>query len=337
MNSLRERSGKVDTYKEAELDRVASDEKADQALFSLGEYLHESGYQFTAVTPATHETNNRRHSNRPANTLRDIFGWSRPFERTTLTDQAFDLMHDAGILEPVGGLWRSSLRWSRLSGLLCAHSAYPTDASDAVFFGPDTYRFAQVIESQLQSREQPMERAVDIGCGSGAGAILIARSRPKARVLAVDINSKALRLTRINAQLARAPNVEPAHSNLLADVSGSFDLIVANPPYMMDAQERAYRHGGGELGEGLSIRIVEEALLRLAPGGTLLLYTGVAIVGGEDPFLQILQQRLHQKTYTWRYREIDPDVFGEELARPAYERVERIAAVALILTRPYDP
>ena len=35
----------------------------------------------------------------------------------------------------------------------------------------------------------------------------------------------------------------------------------------------------------------------------------------------------------WTYRELDPDVFGEELDKPGYERVERIAVVALTVTR----
>ncbi|WP_141119835.1 methyltransferase, partial [Mycobacterium avium] len=78
--------------------------------------------------------------------------------------------------------------------LLLAHSAFPTEAADAVFFGPDTYRFASVIEESLRQRFAPIRRAVDIGCGSGAGALLVARARPDAEVLAVDINPKALRM-----------------------------------------------------------------------------------------------------------------------------------------------
>ncbi|MNF15327.1 hypothetical protein D3C80_2178860 [compost metagenome] len=37
--------------------------------------------------------------------------------------------------------------------------------------------------------------------------------------------------------------------------------------------------------------------------------------------------------FGWTYRELDPDVFGEELLTPGYQRVERIAVVALIVTR----
>jgi methylase of polypeptide subunit release factors len=225
------------------------------------------------------------------------------------------------------------VRWSSLGDLLCVHSAYPTDATDAVFFGPDTYRFAQLIGLFLRAGNHSVRRAVDIGCGSGAGALLIARAFPQAQVLAVDINRQALRFTAVNAKLAGTTNLKSIPSNLLHDVEGDFDLIIANPPYMMDAQERAYRHGGGELGADLSVKILETALSRLAPRGTLVLYTGVAMIEGYDPFLEILKQRLSGQSCSWHYWEMDPDVFSEELLKPAYAEVERIAAVALTVER----
>jgi methylase of polypeptide subunit release factors len=140
-------------------------------------------------------------------------------------------------------------------------------------------------------------------------------------------------MTAINAALAEVANVRVEASDLLQDVDGYFDLIVANPPYMADPAERAYRHGGGALGAELSLRIVEQALGRLAPGGSLLLYTGAAMVDGRDPFLEALAPRLEAPGFGWTYRELDPDVFGEELLTPGYKRVERIAVVALTVTR----
>ena len=311
----------------------ANVENAEQGLLRLGEYLLESGYRHTAVTPLTHHYNNQRSANHSATNLRDIFGWSRPFEQSIITEHEFDLMQSAGILARQDHRWRSQVRWSSLGDLLCVHSAYPTDTTDAVFFGPDTYRFAQMIEFFLQTGNHSVRRAVDIGCGSGAGALLIAKALPLAQVLAVDINQRALRFTAINARLAGVANVDTVYSNLLNGVEGEFDLIIANPPYMLDAKQRAYRHGGGDLGAGLSFRIVEAALSRLTAGGTLLLYTGVAMIEGYDPFLQMLKQRLANKPCSWHYREMDPDVFSEELLKPAYAQVERIAAVALTLER----
>ncbi len=66
-------------------------------------------------------------------------------------------------------------------------------------------------------------------------------------------------------------------------------------------------------------------------GGRLLLYTGSAIVAGEDSFLRAIRQELSRPGVRYSYRELDPDVFAEELLRPAYADVERIAAVLLRL------
>jgi len=202
-----------------------------------------------------------------------------------------------------------------------------------VFFGPDSYRFAHVIQDHLQSTLKRIERAVDIGCGTGVGALVIARAAQHAQVTAVDINPNALRFTAVNTALADISNVSVQHSNILQDVTGQFDLIVANPPYMLDDGERTYRHGGGSLGADLSRRIIEQSLERLTVGGSLLLYTGVAIVEGQDALLEGVREQLAGPEFSWVYREIDPDVFGEQLLEPGYERVERIAAVALTVTR----
>lgn len=305
----------------------------DLLLLHLGRRLLADGYRFVTPTPLTHQRVNQRDEGQMADTLRDVFGWSRPFAPGLLSADEQRQLQDAQVIDAYEGQLKSRVRWSSLDDLLFVHSAFPTEAADAVFFGPDTYRFAQLIHAHLQQNFAPIHRAVDIGCGAGVGAILIGRARREAEVLALDINPAALRLTAINAALAEVANVEVRASDLLQGVDGEFDLIVANPPYMADPAERAYRHGGGTLGAGLSLRIVEQALNRLAPGGSLLLYTGVAMVDGRDPFLDTVLPRLDEKRFAWTYRELDPDVFGEELLNPGYQRVDRIAVVALTVTR----
>lgn len=305
----------------------------DLALLQLGRRLQADGYRFITPTPLTHQRVNQRNEGQAVDSLRDVFGWSRPFEAGLLSADELQQLQDAQVIDTHDGCFKSRVRWSSLDDLLFVHSAFPTDAADAVFFGPDTYRFAQLIHAHLQQSFAPIKRAVDIGCGAGVGAILIGRARREAQVLALDINPAALRLTTINAALAEVANVEACASDLLQGVEGEFDLIVANPPYMADPAARAYRHGGGTLGAGLSLRIVEQSLNRLTPGGSLLLYTGVAMVDGHDPFLDTVLPRLDQKRFGWTYRELDPDVFGEELLNPGYQRVDRIAVVALTVTR----
>ncbi|QBX42258.1 class I SAM-dependent methyltransferase [Pseudomonas fluorescens] len=305
----------------------------DLTLLQLGRRLQADGYRFITPTPLTHQRVNQRDEGQVADTLRDVFGWSRPFEPGLLSADEQRQLQEAQVIDVYDGRLKSRVRWSSLDDLLFVHSGFPTDAADSVFFGPDTYRFAQLIHAHLQQSFAPIQRAVDIGCGAGVGAILIARARRESQVLAVDINPAALRLTAINAALAEVANVEVQASDVLQGTEGNFDLIVANPPYMADPAGRAYRHGGGSLGAGLSLRIVEQALNRLAPGGSLLLYTGVAMVDGRDPFFDTVVPRLDSTRFGWTYRELDPDVFGEELLNPGYQRVDRIAVVALTVTR----
>lgn len=306
-------------------------ETPDAALLELGLALKRAGYHHTTVTPATHQRVVRRQQPRSRASITDVFGWSLPFHDGDLPARLVGLMRDGAILQGDSAGWRCNMRASSLDGQLYFHSAYPTSAANAVFFGPDTYRFVRALQAELDVR--PVARAVDIGCGSGAAAIAIALHYRRAEVLAVDINDEALRLTALNAALAGAGGVLPLHSDLLDATAGEFDLIVANPPYLLDPCERAYRHGGGELGAALSFDIVRAALQRLAPGGRLLLYTGVAIVDGSDPFLARITPLLHAAGVEWSYEEIDPDVFGEELDEAEYRCVDRIAAVWLRVER----
>jgi methylase of polypeptide subunit release factors len=308
-------------------------EGRDAELVGIARILQDDGYRFTTVSPATHARVNARPGNAWARTVEDVFGWSRPFRAGVLPDDLLRRMRDADVVRPHEDGWRATIRASTLDDALFLHSAFPTTDADAVFFGPDTYRYAAAIENHLADG-RPVRRAVDIGSGAGPGAILVARARPSADVFAVDINDRALRFSRMNAALAGTSRVTVRRSDLLSEVDGDFDLIVANPPYLLDRDERTYRHGGGSLGEGLSLAIVDVGCARLAPGGALLLYTGIAICNGVDAFREQIVARLAGSGLDWRYRETDPDVFGEELLEPAYRDADRIAVVVLTITRP---
>jgi methylase of polypeptide subunit release factors len=318
------------------------DEVARQdALVGLGRWLQARGYRFVTVTPATHARVNARAAAAQARTLRDVFGWSRPFAPELLEAQALQWLRDGELFDIVkDGLLRSKVRFSSLGDLLFAHSAYPTLEADAVFFGPDTWRFASLIETELRGWTLPHgARILDVGCGAGPGGIVAARRAAacEPQLVLADINPRALQHASANAALAGVAGVAGAalaEGDLFEPVQGEFDLVVANPPYLNDSAQRTYRHGGGPWGGGLSERIVREGLPRLAPGGRLVLYTGSAMVDGADPLLDGLTQHLKSVGWPWRYREIDPDVFGEELDQPAYAAAERIAAVALVVHRP---
>ncbi len=321
---------------------VHGDTNRDEALLALARAVRDNGYRFTTVTPATHARVNARPDNAVARSLRDVLGWSRPFREDLIPADLTDLMQRAGVLDrvegPDGRLLKARVRLSSLADELFLHAAYPPLAADSVFFGPDTMRFAEAVLAHLEDHAragQPAPRRVaDIGCGSGAAGILVAKRVPQAEVVLVDINPAALRTAGINARLAGVENVHPVRSDMLSSVEGAFDLIVSNPPFMVDAGGRAYRHGGGPLGAGLSLRVVEAAAERLAPGGSLVLFTGSAIVEGHDGFRAEAGAICERAGLDWSYREFDPDEYGEELDDPGYAAAERIALVILTATRP---
>ncbi|HEX7476704.1 MAG TPA: class I SAM-dependent methyltransferase [Polyangiales bacterium] len=301
---------------------------SSHALVELGCVLRDDGYNFITVTPETHRRVNANAERRgyklarTAQAARDVFGWSRPFDATLLPGAWVELLEAADALDREGDLLRSRVRFSTLGGGLYVHSAFPTAETDAVFFGPDTYRFCSLLQRWMPAGG----RAVDVGCGSGAGGIAIA-SKVQACVLA-DINPRALELARVNAEL-NGVVAEVVASDVLDGVAGQIDVVIANPPYMRDDSGRVYRDGGGTHGQALATRIVHDALRRLGRGGTLIVYTGAAIVDGEDTFLRAVTPLLRPSDVHFVYEELDPDVFGEELERPAYAEVERIAAVGL--------
>ena len=302
---------------------------AERALLDLLAALDRVGYDFVAPTPATHARVIARPDMRVARDLRGIFGWSLPFAPETMPEALRPLLDVSELFEEADGLLHSRVRVSRLGGRLFVHSAYPTDDKDAVFFGPDSYRFVDFIRAEL-TRAPGARRLVDIGSGSGVGGIMAAAALPGARITLLDVNASALRFASINARSAGI-DAELVEGDGLGAVSGLVDLVVANPPYIVDEEERDYRDGGDMRGARVSLDWTLEAATRLEPGGRMLLYTGVAIVDGRDALREALEKELPGLGCSLRYRELDPDIFGEELDKPAYRQVERIAAVGAVV------
>lgn len=306
----------------------------DAALIALLELLKRRDYRFITPTPATHARVIAREAQREASDLRGILGWSLPFAADVVDPEVLQLLRAADGLEPVGpDRWKARYRVSSLGPDLMVHSAYPTVAQDAVFFGPDSYRFVDLVRRELGDRPpSPGTRLVDLGAGAGVGAIAAAKLFPQLRVTMTDINPEAIRLSRINA---RAAGVEAdfVQSANLTGVEDPIDVALANPPYIVDGDGRDYRDGGDMHGGRVALDMSEAVLDRLAPGGRFILYTGSAIVAGRDALRERLEALAARRDCRLRYREIDPDVFGEELEKPAYRDVERIALVSAIFRR----
>ena len=303
----------------------------DAAALRLLQGLDGLGYDFTAVTPETHKRVVARPDKQEARDLRDVFGWSLPFHDTLLPGELLSALREAELIEAHGALFKSKVRVSTVAGRLFLHSAFPTDQDDSVFLGPDTIRFADFLAEELDGTED-VRRIVDIGAGAGVGGIVAAGLLPEAALELLDLNEKALDWARVNAAHAGVDAAILVSDGVSAAAPG-FDLAIANPPFIIDEDGPAYRAGGGMHGGEISLEWALSAAEKLAPGGRLLLYTGSAIVAGEDALLEALAEGLPDRGCTFSYRELDPDIFGEELEKPAYRDVERIAAVGAVVVK----
>jgi release factor glutamine methyltransferase len=145
---------------------------------------------------------------------------------------------------------------------------------------PETEVLVERCLEHLRDLAEP--RVLDVGVGSGAVALSIADEHPAARVLAVERSADALAVAREN--LARAPvdgRVEFRRGDLLAGISGPFDLVVSNPPYVspedfdtLEPEVRVFEPREAIVGVGVGAEIARAARAVLAPGGWLLLECG---------------------------------------------------------------
>jgi SAM-dependent methyltransferase len=122
------------------------------------------------------------------------------------------------------------------------------------------------------------ERALDMGTGNGIQAILLAAHAD--RVVATDVNPRAIAYAAFNAALNGATNVETRVGSFFEPVEDErFDLVVANPPYVV-SPETAYLFRDGDLaGDGVSEHVVRAAPDALAPGG----FASILIAWALDP------------------------------------------------------
>lgn len=108
---------------------------------------------------------------------------------------------------------------------------------DTLIPRPETEELVELLLSE-NKESNPTASILDIGTGSGCIAISIAHYMPSAEILAWDISAGALDIAKMNASTNGA-NVDFERVDVLGDFPDSrkFDIIVSNPPYVMDSEK----------------------------------------------------------------------------------------------------
>jgi release factor glutamine methyltransferase len=142
----------------------------------------------------------------------------------------------------------------------------------------------ELVERVLKWQLPPVQRVLDMGCGSGALGLSLAAERKEWNVTLVDISPDALALARENAAALEIPNVAFLESNLFGAVTGEFDGIAANLPYVPEADRatltREVMHDpalalfSGADGLDLIRQFIPTAFSHLKPDGWLILEIG---------------------------------------------------------------
>jgi methylase of polypeptide subunit release factors len=198
----------------------------------------------------------------------------RPAEaREALGDLA--PLRDAGLVEDGEGGLVSRIHLA-LAGDVYCFGDRPGLGGEAVM--PICGGTLELVRAAMPA--SPVDGVLDLGCGAGAVGLLLARAAR--RVVATDVSTRAVSLTRLNAAVNGVANLEVRLGDLYEPVREQrFDRVAAHPPFVArpaGAAASTFVHGGSR-GDELSLRILAGVAAHLAPGGR-------AVVSGDWPIVE---------------------------------------------------
>lgn len=224
-----------------------------------------------------HPTREALYSDDPRATAVQLFFCGAPVEKIEaarfLSSALAGELEAAGILlNTSSGSWTFPFLLRTVHGLYL-FSDYLGEESDAVMGASQTTG----VLYQASRPRRPVRKVLDLGCGAGTLALLLAKDA--AHVLGTDINPRAVALSRFNAAINGIHNVEFRLSDLFDAVGGEcFDLIVSQPPYYPfgvgapAGQTHTFLHGGVR-GDELAIRVIEAIPQQLCASGRGVVFT----------------------------------------------------------------
>lgn len=180
----------------------------------------------------------------------------------------------AGLVEIDAGTAVARTMLTPFAGVLVAHQPETGDED----YVPGVNAASRTLASLTVRRE--VERALDLGTGSGIEALLAARHATT--VVGTDINPRALEYASLGAELNGA-TLDLREGSLFDPVAGeTFDLIVANPPYVVSPDSDFVFRDSGRPDDSMCREVVRGAAAHLRPGGFATVLCNWICRGPED-------------------------------------------------------
>ncbi len=215
-----------------------------------------------------------------------------------LRSEDIDLFVREGFLDEYNGYFRSRIRILPFFDYFVVTDPFDRTIKDFTYFGIDSLHLANNVRSTLAG--QKFQRAIDIGTGTGVQALNIAYLCEE--VLGVDINQRAIRFAQTNARINNITNTNFFLSNLFEKVTGKFDLLLANPPFVFYPETHydalTYRDGyGGKLGLEITSAILNQLENILTDDGVAKILCTSPMIRGKDMLVEEIRRIFSNKKY----------------------------------------
>lgn len=217
----------------------------------------------------------------PLETLIHLFLVGAPVDaravRRALQPMALEPWAEGGLLTLEGDKVRAQVRILPFRGFWLAHDLPQRRQREDYVMGVGTSTL-RLLEVAIR---RPIRAMLDLGSGCGTHALFAARHA--AKVIATDLNPRAVLFARFNFALNGASSVEALGGSLFEPVAGrKFDLVLSNPPFVISPDSRYIYRDGGLPGDAFCERLVREAPAVLEEGGYCQILCSWAHVRGED-------------------------------------------------------
>lgn len=263
-------------------DRRAADtlrtifERVEFTEDSIDELLGDDAYTTGPVEALVHDR--RLPRTRLGAVIRACF-LGLPVDAAEAPNNFAEAMAATGLAETDGKTIVPQTRVAPIQGLYLASDGYSRgeDPRGYVATYTPTARTCDVLTPRRRAAS-----ALDVGTGPGIHALLAARHSD--RVVATDVNPRALAFTELNAALNGFDHVEARNGSLFEPVEGeTFDLIVCNAPYVVSPETRFTFRDGDLPADELSERVVAGAAKHLAAGGLATLLVSWVASDADEP------------------------------------------------------